>query len=327
LFYIYSMNEFSSIPTDADFRRDSERSEHRAAMLDDLSKIGVALAEELKSLAGAQARLAEAVVGRLRSSRPDGVAALGELAVLLHQGNVDFAQMYERIARSVRRCIAMEMQIAAARPPWARAASGERNGAAARAPAAGTSSGSADESDGKTRLDRGPAAELAGELGAESLLSDLHDRPEDLTGIADLGLDRPLKELIAEICADFGVDGEVWAERLGLGDEMADGAGTATGKSRTDARRNRPGGKDRAETPPRSGPSALGPVVPPNRPFAAEEPDRRPPHRIAAADPGRPGGLNRQQRRAAARRQPRRAPPSMPDDAVSRLAKNGCDPP
>jgi hypothetical protein len=272
----------------------------RAALLEQMAERGVDLAGELPALAKAQSRLAEAVTECLHKATPEGRAALGELAVTLHQGNVDFALMYERISRSVRRCIAMREQ---APSLWASAAAA-RGAAGATTPRPRASGGRAAEAprDPEVEAEKDMAAGRTGEGEAEDLFSDLYDRPEDPTGMADLGLDRPMAELVAEICADFGVDGKIWAERLGIEDDAAGDAASATGKNRSGAARRR----SRREIRPRKGTSSGTPPAPPTAPLAADDPVRRAPDRSDAADPGSPGSLtgaglggrNRRERRA-----------------------------
>jgi hypothetical protein len=265
----------------------------RAALLERLAERGVDVAEELPALARAQSGLAEAVTELLRKAPLEGRAALGELAVTLHQGNVDFALMYERISRSVRRCIAMREH---ASPLRSRAATAP-NGAGAARSQSRASGGRAAEAgrDPEVEAEKDIVAGRTGEVDAERLFSDLYDRPEDPTGMADLGLDRPVKELVAEICRDFGVDGRIWAERLGVGDETP--AAPASGKTRSAAGGGRVNGAKPPETP----------NAPSTAPPEAKRLVRPPPHRPATDSPGDHGesagdgvsGLNRRQRRAA----------------------------
>jgi hypothetical protein len=261
------------------------------AAFDKLTEIGVALAEELPALARAQSQLAEAVTDCLRKSRPDGVAALGELAVLLHKGNLDFAQMYERICRAVRRCIMLKQHLATGQMLRARAASGKRNGAAARS-ADGhrvpeTMAASAREQE--RSIEQVIAAELRSETDAESLYGDLFDRPEDPTGMADLGLDRPLAAIVAQICADFGVDGREWAEKMGLTDGAAS-EGEDAGHDRRERRSKAPKTARPDAEPARS-----------SKGQRDDDPARAAPSpRLGSG--AHPSALNRHQRRAARKR-------------------------
>jgi hypothetical protein len=287
----------------------------RAALLERLVERGVDVAEQLPALARAQSGLAEAVTECLRKAPPEGRAALGELAVTLHRGNVDFALMYERICRAVRRCIAMREQS----PPF-RASAPARNGAGAPAPrprAAGEPVAKA-ERDPEVEAAKDMAAGRSGEGEAEDLFSDLYDRPEDPTGMADLGLDRPVQELVAEICRDFGVDGRVWAERLGIGEATNAAPEPAARQKHARDRRNGPQtDKDGTERP------AKGP------PPAATD-DARPPDRPAAELRGRVDfGLraqNRRERRAAAKLA-RKHPPPVRRPANDRHPDSGGGPP
>jgi hypothetical protein len=308
--------------------------ERHIVVLDRLSDIGVTLAEELPALARAQAQLASAVTERLPRSPPDGIPALGELAVTLHQGNVDFALMYERICRTVRRCIAMQMQVASARPWQPRPGSGRRSTTGSAAPGAA----SRPSAEAAARSDR--PAELAGERGAERLLGDLYDRPEDPTGMADLGLDRPWPEIVAEICADFGVDGRIWAERLGLGEKMMAAPVPGTGKDRSDGGRRRAdradryAGRPRRPMPPMAEPGAP-PDTTPSASLAAGERMERPPDNHVAGDLGRiveigSGARNRRERRAAlklARRLPPATTHPAPASTNRRQPESGRGPP
>jgi hypothetical protein len=270
---------------------DPARPKPRVALLARLTDLGVELAEELPALARAQSQLARAVTERLRTARPDGIAALGELAVTLHRGNVDFACMYERICRAVRRCIAMQehyslrrMVAAGARDAADAAASRtEQRSNAARANATGT------ESD--------LAADLACERKPERLLGDLYDRPEDPTGIADLGLERPAAEIVSEICADFGVDGRVWAEQLGV-DIIDAPSASARKKQRSATGHER---RDRAEAPPpaaalKAFPDLMpkvgtpAPVAGGASPPSVRDGQRHPPGRLDPARAGRSAG-------------------------------------
>jgi hypothetical protein len=106
-----------------------------------------------------------------------------------------------------------------------------------------------------SETESGISAGLAGELEPERLLGDLYDRPEDPTGMADLGLDRPMKELVARICADFGVDGKIWAERLGIGEEASTGP-AAGAKHPHSGRRPRKAGEYEMVTVPKMPPTA-----------------------------------------------------------------------
>jgi hypothetical protein len=315
MFYIYSMNSYRTISAEADLppldpkgdpngdraalgsgRDDADNPawlKRRAALLERLAERGVDLAEELPALAKAQSRLAEAVTECLHKATPEGRAALGELAVTLHQGNVDFALMYERISRSVRRCIAMREQV----PPLRASAAAARGAAGAAAPRSKATGKPAVDAprDPEVEAEKDMAAGRTGEVDAEDLFGDLYDRPEDPTGMADLGLDRPLAELVAEICADFGVDGRVWAERLGVGDETTEAP--ATGKTRSAAGGGRVNGAKPPETP----------NAPSTAPRETSRSVRPPPHRPATDSPADHGdsvgdgmsGLNRRQRRAA----------------------------
>jgi hypothetical protein len=295
----------------------------RLALLDDLAKIGVGLAQELQSLAGAQARLAEAVTGRLRCSRPEGVAALGELAVLLHQGNVDFALMYERVCRSVRRCIALGQHLTTERRARTRAASGVRNAAGATRASASAEAGNTSkrESESPTGAETGVWTELTRELGAERLDSDLREPLEDLTGMADLGLDRPMAELITEICADFGVDRRLWAERLGIGDEIMAAPAPAAGEKRSGSGQGCPDWVGHAEASPNAVPHQPF-AGPPSIVAAADGKEPRPTDRLIAADPGGPRALNRRERRAA-----RKLGRKLSQSATGRHPESGCGPP
>jgi hypothetical protein len=280
----------------------------RAALLERLVERGVEVAEELPALARAQSRLAEAVTECLRKATPEGRAALGELAVTLHQGNVDFALMYERISRSVRRGIAMREHT----PPLrSRAATAPNGGGAARSQSRASGEPAAEAGrDPEVEAEKDMLAGRTGEVDAEDLFGDLYDRPEDPTGMADLGLDRPLAELVAEICADFGVDGKIWAERLGL-DEEATEAPAAQGKRRPGGRRHRT--ERHTDRPPHT--------MPPSVPLAADDRGRPAPDNPVAGDPGRIadiglGGRNRRERRAAlklARRSPHAANRRQPE--------------
>jgi hypothetical protein len=297
----------------------------RAALLERLAECGVELAGELPALAKAQSRLAEAVTACLGTAPQAGIAALGELAVTLHRGNVDFALMYERICRSVRRCIAMREQ---ALPPPRTSAAAARQGAGAEAPRRRGSDKPAAEAarDPIAEAAKDMAAGRTGELDAEQLLGDLYDRPEDPTGMADLGLDRPLAELVAEICRDFGVDGREWAARLGLTDATT--AAPEPGPRRKhaqDRRSPRQTGKDgvtpAAKGPPPAPPAATGQARSPDPP-AVDPPRGRVDFGLRAA--------NRRERRAAAKRM--RKPPAAgsrvaPIAANDRSADSGCGPP
>jgi hypothetical protein len=286
---------------------DPARLMRRSGGLDRMGDIGVELAEELVPLARAQGRLADAVTELLRRARPDGVVALGELAVLLHQGAADFALMYERISRSVRRCIMLKWHFATPHPARASAGSGRGSAAggakanASAGPAAQAGAGRARDSGSQTDTESGIAAELGRELRPERFDSDLYDRPEDLTGMADLGLDRPMAELVAEICTDFGVDGRVWAERLGIQLEPTDGLAPDSPRTRSNTRQTRLKRGGRAETSAANGPPKAAPPArsngPPGPSSGADRPGRCSP--LAAADPGIPIALNRRERRAA----------------------------
>jgi hypothetical protein len=281
----------------------------RAALLERLVERGVDVAGELPALAKAQSGLAEAVTECLRKATPEGRAALGELAVTLHRGNVDFALMYERISRSVRRCIAMREQ---APPLRASAAAGGRNGAAAPRSSASVKPAAKVERDPEVEAEKDMAAGRSREGDGEDLFSDLYDRPEDPTGMADLGLDRPIKELVAEICRDFGVDGRVWAERLGIGEEMTAASEAATRQKHPSARRSNPQTDKYGREP------------------AADH--ARPPDYPAADPRGRIDfgldGRNRRERRAAAKLARKRPPPrAAAPPANDRHPDGGCGPP
>jgi hypothetical protein len=333
------MNDFASTAADAELRANAAADQaagaaadpsdpawlkHRAALLERLVERGVEVAEELPALARAQSRLAEAVTECLRKATPEGRAALGELAVTLHQGNVDFALMYERISRSVRRCIAMREQAPQQRTG---AATGTRGAAGAGGPqrsAAGRPTAEAGR-DPEIEAEKDIAAGRTGEVDAERLFNDLYDRPEDPTGMADLGLDRPLAELVAEICADFGVDGQVWAKRLGIGEETNAAPEPAARQRHSRDRRGRQQTDKDGMEPPAKGP--------PTAPLAATDP-ARPPDHPAAELRGRVdfglGGRNRRERRAAAklaRKRPPPAPRAAPHPANDRHPDSGCGPP
>jgi hypothetical protein len=288
----------------------------RAALLERLAERGVDVAEELPALARAQSGLAEAVTELLRKAPLEGRAALGELAVTLHRGNVDFALMYERISRSVRRCIAMREQAPSRRASAAAGAAGSRprtaGGRAAEAPR-----------DPETEAEKDMAAGRTGELDAERLFGDLYDRPEDPTGMADLGLDRPMAELVAEICRDFGVDGRVWADRLGIGEETTAAPEPAARQKHSSARRDHPQTNKYGREPVVQG-------TPAEPPAATDH--ARPPDRLAADPRGRVdfglGRHNRRERRAAAKLARKRAPPrAVPLPANDRHPDGGCGPP
>jgi hypothetical protein len=291
----------------------------RAALLEGMAERGVELAGELPALAKAQSRLAEAVTECLHKATPEGRAALGELAVTLHRGNVDFALMYERICRAVRRCIAMREQS----PPLRASAAAARGAAGAAAPRSKATGKPAVDAtrDPEVEAEKDMAAGRTGEVDAEDLFGDLYDRPEDPTGMADLGLDRPMAELVAEICADFGVDGRVWAERLGLGEEAAAAPEPVARQKHSDVRRSH-AQTDKCDAEP----AAKG--TPPAPRSATDH--ARPPDRPAADPRGRVdfglGGGNRRERRAAAKLARKRPPPAL-CAANDRHPDSGCGPP
>jgi hypothetical protein len=288
--------------------------QRRAALLELLAERGVEVAGELPALAKAQSRLAEAVTACLGTAPPAGIAALGELAVTLHRGNVDFALMYERICRSVRRCIAMREQ---APPPPRTSEAAARHGAGAEAPRQRRSDKPAAEAarDPIAEAAKDMAAGRTGELDTEQLLGDLYDRPEDPTGMADLGLDRPMAELVAEICADFGLDGRKWAERLGVDEEATAAPEPSVRQKRLRDRHGRRQTEKYGTEPPAAG-TRSAPAT------AADPPRGRVDFGLRAA--------NRRERRAAAklaRKPPAAGSRAAPIAANDRYPDSGCGPP
>jgi hypothetical protein len=135
-----------------------------------------------------------------------------------------------------------------------------------------------------------------------------------------------MAELVAEICADFGVDGREWAERLGISNET--NAAPEPGPRRKHAqgrRSNRQTGKDgvdpAAKRPPPAPPAATGQTRSPDPP-AADPPRGRVDFGLRAA--------NRRERRAAAklaRKPPAARSRAAPIAANDRHKDSGCGPP
>jgi hypothetical protein len=234
----------------------------------------------------------------------------------------------------------MQNHVASAMPRRASAATGARDAAGAAARTEPRASGENAAQAGRDR-----ASESERQSGAERLFSDLYDRPEDPTGMADLGLDRPLKELVAEICADFGVDGGIRAERLGLDEAAMAAPVPAGGKRRSGGGRRRADRDDRHRArPPGTMPKAAMPGAPPHTappnatppnatpsaPIAADHQNQHPSDSPMTGDPGRIaeiglGGRNRRERRAALKLARRSSTP--PPSANRRQPESGRGPP
>jgi hypothetical protein len=199
--------------------RDPGFTERRSRALQELAGIGMDIAKALKSQAESQANLAHATVDEMMTGRVDPGRAVMELAAaqatFLGRGGTDVGLIFERIARAVRRCWALEehfFEKGRARDEKAESRGRARRNAAEPAPAG--------DARRRRRAEVGRIVEEAianlprSETARESIRNDLRERLDDEEACEDLIGDRPLGAIVAAICTDLGieVDWSLWAD-------------------------------------------------------------------------------------------------------------------
>jgi hypothetical protein len=229
-----SPNDPDRVQSDARARgaggRDPGFAERRSRALQELAGIGMDIAKALKSQAESQANLAHATVDEMMTGRVDPGRAVMELAAaqatFLGRGGTDIGLIFERIARAVRRCWALEEHFfERGRARDEKAASrgrSRRNDSAAPAPAGEAKPAAGDQSQRQRRrraeigriVEEAIADQPDSEAAKESIRNDLRERLDDEEAFEDLVGDRPLGAIIAAICADLGVavDWSLWAD-------------------------------------------------------------------------------------------------------------------